>query len=399
MAGRLGCLDNIQVFVTDQCTSPRLCELTNIIEVTFNRRLDEVSEAVVAMAISDPECCVCLKDIEPWCHMVHIVRNGEIVWQGPVVRITYGFEGVQIEARDILAFLEITVPKAVLNTTALFPNGTEITDLGELVLQTAFVDRNPCFIANIIKTDVDDRPTMFSQTAIEPEDGFEAYTGTMLDWFTVLAENGMDYTAIGMNIILSVENAQHNPIGTLRDEHIMGEVQLVKDGFLQANRVFVRYEGDTEASVCAANCAAGANRPTPCESCTATGDVQPCFSTPCPAIAEGEFYCYGPVERLFDNGAVGNFTTAQQTAQIYVDFASIAPRTLNLESGSRLSQDTPWEFNDMIPGSLVKVALNNLCFDTFESYILQEVNYTLSADGDEEITVSMGAINSITGSQ
>lgn len=400
---RLGCLDDLQIFVTDKCNAPRICQLTNIISVAWNRKLDDISEAAIVVGLSDPECCECMADIEPWCHMIHIIRNGVIVWQGPVVRITYGFNQVTIEARDILAFLQVSVPQGSLTV-----GPKEITDIAIDVLNVGFADRDDCFMGNVIQTDITQgsRPTLFANTYISPDNGFSAFDGSVFDWLQILAENGLDYTALGLTLILSVEDAALQPIGVLTDEHILGEIEVSKDGYLMSNRVWVRYQGDDSADDatdangntipgCRSNCTAGNNGVT-CLTCNETGNVQPCFNVPCPAFREAtEQFCYGPIDRLFNNGEVGNLVTAEQTADAYVRAGSLAARTIEFPSGTKLSPDTPWGINDMIPGQRVDVAFTELCLNTFQSFRLLEVSYELDADSDEVISVSMGPMNAV----
>lgn len=406
MSERLGCLSDLQVFVTDQCSAPRICEITDIVSVQWNRKLDDVSEAQIELALSDPECCACLSDIEPWCHMLHIIRNGEIVWQGPITIITYGYEKVLIQARDILEFLKVTIPKGTFNTlTDTDPNtGAEITDLAKQIIELGFVDRKPCFIGNIVRTDLtvvdgkNQRPTLFSDTALSPDNGFNAFQGTIFDWLQILAENGLDYTVLGLTIVLSVENAALKPIGNLTDEHVIGEIEVSKNGYQMANRIYVRYTGDDNDTTCANQCDAYNDSISgPCPACTLNGNVQPCYTKPCPALAEDlnsiNNTCYGPIERLLDNSEVGKLATAQQTANAYVRFGNIAPRTVNFPGGTKLGPDTPWGINDMIPGQRVNAVFTGLCLDTFQAYILQELQYSLDAGGDEEISVTLGPLN------
>lgn len=466
--GRLGCLDSIEAIVTDQCGSPRLCLLTNLASVEFNRILDEVSECRVTLAVSTGvsstrPCCECIGDIEPWCHELHIIRNGEEVWVGPITRIVYGYEQTVIEARDMVAWTQVRVPINILDNTranttidvgsngvdvstftgagTLFvgdasnlassgsvsvtigtatvvlsysgksgntltgvnsngstgvlttgnavsgtSNGDEITDLAVDVLEVAFNEHDPCVFDYIVQTDLDFRPTLFSETLISTENGFTASEGTVFDWLEILADNGLDYTTLGRSIILSIQDVNQAILGTLTDEHILGEIEVAKDGYAMVTRAYVRFEQDTDGTICAAQ-----NPSIP--------------FVPCPALSESEdlrseagdktSVCYGPIERLFDDASAFNYNTAKQTADAYIRDASIAPRTVDFPSGTRLSPDTPWEFNDMIPGQKVLVTFNKLCLDVHQEFKILEIRYTLSEGGDEEISLALGAINQL----
>lgn len=426
--GRLGCLDSIEAIVTGQCATNRICALTNITSVSWNRILDEISEAVVeipiATGIGQNPCCECLGDIEPWCHELAILRNGEIVWQGPIIKITYGFEKVVIEARDVLAWLTVRIPQGVLDnsltttsvaaasngvdittfkgasTDVLFvgdtskfatpgldttgkilpitftvnlngtatpadnraftyqgisgnsltgvkltagtgtlqvgdqitapSNGTEITDLAVDLFEGAFSEHDPCVLDFIMQTDVDCRPTLFANTVVSPETGFPAFEGSYFEWLEALSGIGLDYTVIGRRVLLGVGVGDFcglPKLGTLTEDHIMGEIQVAKDGFNMGNRFFVRYQDDDDAAQCAAN---NPEIPAP----------------PCPALSESDdidSVCYGPIERLNSEGVPFNYTTAKQAADGYVNAGRYAPRTVDMEQGTALSPDTPWQ--------------------------------------------------------
>lgn len=399
---RLGCLDSIDVYVTDQCGSPRICSLTNVQDVSFNRVLDDISEAIVTVAVgsgvsTSKPCCDCLDLIEPWCHELQIIRNGELVWTGPIIAVTYGYEKVAIEARDVVAWTQVRIPIGKLdNVTAkdasgniLYPNGQEITDIAMDVLETAFNEHDPCVLDYVVQTDLNNRPTLFANTKVSPENGFSAFEGTVFDWLELLADNGLDYTTIGRSIVLSVENVNQAQLGTLRDEHILGEVEVTKDGYSMATRIWTRFEQDDNADQCEAQ----------------NPDLD---SIPCPALSEAAnirnsvnerkgAVCYGPIERLFDDSAPFDYTTAKQTGDAYIRDGSVAPRLVNFPSGTRLSPDTPWGINDMVPGQKIFTSLSGLCLEVHQPFKILEMTYSLSSGGDEEISISLGAFNILSG--
>lgn len=104
----LGCSTHT-AFIQGKCNRARLCELTDASEITYNRKLDDISTATVVIPITgndDSACCECLGDVEPWCHQLTIVREGDgVVWTGPIQKVNYGRNEVVIEASDKLAWL------------------------------------------------------------------------------------------------------------------------------------------------------------------------------------------------------------------------------------------------------------------------------------------------------
>lgn len=130
--GTLGCSQHV-AYIQDKCGGPRLCELSDISSLQYDRRLDDISQAFVEIPISgdaDIACCTCLGQVEPWCHVLTIVREGDgVVWTGPVQKVTYSRDKVRIDASDKLAWLKkrvISIPfgdkgrafdDAILNST------------------------------------------------------------------------------------------------------------------------------------------------------------------------------------------------------------------------------------------------------------------------------------------
>lgn len=382
-SGRLGCAENTTAFVTFKCGAPRTCTLTNAANITWNRALDKISEAQIVIPIAigagrvNP-CCDCLADMEPWCCELHIERDGVLVWSGPIVEIDYGYTQVTVHAQDYIGWLAQRVPLFPL-VTATSP-AMEITDFAVSVLDGAFAEDDPCVLRNIYQTDIVNkgRPTYLGPIQLDPSQ-FPAYEGTYFEWLQHLSDLGLDFVAIGRRIILSVDAVNLPIVGTLTDEDILGEISVKKDGFLMVNRAYVRYKDDDTQAQCIANAKAG-------KVVAAT--------VPCPAIVDGPKYCYGPIEKIYRDSAAFNINTAKQIGQLYVNAGSIAPRTIEFPSGSKLSPNAPFDINQLIPGSRIKVAFSGLCLEVFRDFKLLEVGFNLQEGGDEEITVSLGPLNS-----
>lgn len=391
-SNRLGCGSDIQAFVTGQCGTPTVCALGNITSLTWNRILDDVSACQVEVPVAigsggTNPCCRCLADVEPWCHELHVYRNGVETWTGPIIKVTYGFTRILIEAHDMLAWTQVRIPETLLDYTTEGkatggPGPSELTDIAKEVLISAFADGDPCVMDYVYQGDLQfaaNRPTIFNETAIK----MDAFAGTEYDRLTDLVNIGLNFTVLGRRIILTVDDPKNNTlvVGTLSDQHIMGEVDVSKDGTLAANRVFARYDGDDNADTCAANC-------TSTTICT----------VPCPALVEGTQYCYGPIEILRDDSVAFDLNTATQVAQKYVDAGSIVPRTMEFPGGSKLSPDAPFDINDLIPGNKMRVTLTNLCFPVSQEFKIQEVTYQTDASGEEAVGLTLANFNTITGS-
>lgn len=355
--GRLGCGQN-EAYVTWKCGTPRFCPLPTSSELTWGRRLNDISEAQIVIPLSgaaDETCCDCLGDLEPWCHELHVARDGEDVWLGPITEITYEFDKVTIRALDLLGWATVRVSEVPIDYTVATGAGpADWTVIGEAILDVAFAEDDPCILPYVSA----------SLTGYVGEQKFPAYTDSAFDQLDALASTGLEYTAVGRTIILASANTPTTPIATLLDEHILGAVQLTKNGLLQADRWFVHFDKDTEAI------------------------------PPGPGVAEAaNQYCYGLLERIRSTDtALANVESADIVAEVYVAASAIAPRLLEVPDGSQLSPEAPWEISAMIPGVRVDVGVTRLCVDATQSFVLTGINVRQTKTG-EEVTITLGPLD------
>lgn len=348
---RLGC-GVVDVFVTARCGEGVTCVLDGVTTVAYDRRLDDVSEARVIIDLGgdvQATCCACLPDVEPWCHELHIWRDGEEAWVGPIQEITYSYSQIEIKAKDSLAWLGVRIPPIDIDFTV---STTDVVDIADFVIDTAFAEEAPtCELDNVYE----------ELSGIETLWFTEAFQQTALEILRDLADAGLNYTTLGRTIVLTGDTTPLTPLVLLNDEHIIGNVQITKDGTLQGNRWFVHFDGDG--------------------------------GTPASGEAS-DFFCYGPIERLRDGDGLTNGVDAGQVADIYAAAAAITPRIMEVPAGSQLAPDTPWNFQDMVPGARVDVAIVKTCFQLTQSFRLErvEVQYT---DSGEQVNITLTPIDSV----
>lgn len=348
--GRLGCGEPT-VFITYRCSNGVLCVLENVGSLHYERRLDDISEADVTIPLggdANSTCCECLDSVEPWCHELHIWRDGEEVWVGPITEINYSYDEVNIKAKDPLGFLLKRIQ--IANFTYVGPP-TDVVTIGEAVIQAAFSE-------DTVTCEVDNIYTQLSGSLVNIF--LERYTGTYYDALTRLGDIGLDFTTLGRTIVLVGDEVPFIPLVILNDEHIMGGVVITKDGMLQENRAFVHYDGDLGV---------------------------PAVSTPDP-----DFFCYGPIEELHSGDGLVELTSSQQVANAFVNAASIAPRFINLPPGSQLSPDTPWTFDKMVCGARVDVAITKTCFQLTQSFRLSAIDVDYDAANGERIGITLSPV-------
>lgn len=354
--GRLGC-GTAGAFITGKCGFPTVCSLENITDVEWDRRLDAVSEATVKIGLSgglDGACCECLNELEPWCHELHITRNGVEQWCGPITKVVYTYNEVIISAVDMIGWLGVKIPAA----DSTFAVATNLTDIAygtaNSIFNVAMIEEDPCYLL----------PAYFSAfaNAITGLRTYKAFGATSLDYLNDLAHSGLNYTTLGRRVVLSGEITQLTPLIILRDEHILGEVEIVKDGTLAGNRYYVHYKNDL--------------------------GIPSVYTHP-------TSYCYGKIEKMLTNDTITTGANATTMAQAYANATFVAPRTLEIPAGSKLNPDTPWTIQDMVCGARVDVQISGLCFKIQQSFTLSAMKLVETASEGEQILITLVPINSV----
>ena len=356
-SGRLGCGTG-GAFITGQCGFPTVCVLDNITRLHWERALDEVSNAEIIIGLGGDEnspCCECLSEIEPWCHELHITRNGIEEWVGPITQVIYSFNQVRITAVDMIGWLDVKIPAVESNFTDMDYDLTDIAfGFSDSILNVALSESNACIL-----DDVQSYPNNISGKR-----KYIAFGATSLEYLNDLAQSGLNYTTLGRSIILSGEIDQLVPLTILRDEHILGEIEVTKNGLQQGNRWYVHYDGD--------------------------GGIPAVYSTSSP-----DTFCYGRVERMRTEDTLQTAADAQVVGGLYAEASKIAPRMIEVPEGSKLSPETPWTLSQMVCGARVDVQLSKLCFPVEQSFILSAMEVDETAEDGEEIKITLTPINSV----
>lgn len=351
----LGCGLN-RAYVTGQCGGPRICSLENASEISWDRRLDDVSEAHVVIPIGgDPTtaCCECLGDVEPWCHELQIVREDEVVWLGPITKVTYGFTEVEIFAKDVAWWLSVRTPEIA---TPVDPNEVlNLSEIAQQILDVAFAEEDQaCILQSVVRSE-----STLSGSRDYPGLSTDVLANS-LDYWLNLAETGLDFTVVNRSIIFGDALLPTMAVSTLTDSLIMGDVRFSKDGNLAANRWFVKWKSGVEQ-------------------------------------ADSAHECYGLIERNKTFEEINDATSAQETAQAYIDATRIVPRILEFPDNTQISPDAPFSIMQLIPGVRFDVALTGLCTEVFASFRLTNMSVTQTGTEDEKVAISLSPVSLGTG--
>lgn len=120
------CIEKHTVYVFDRGGSTRIAQLLDISQLVWTRDRDGVSEAT--LRIQGSACSAqadTLAGIEPKRHELVVFRGNDRVWEGPVWRVGWHSDWVEVTAHDIFEYIRATPLSRAWDNT--YPNITEVT--------------------------------------------------------------------------------------------------------------------------------------------------------------------------------------------------------------------------------------------------------------------------------
>lgn len=357
----LGCAERYTATIEWMATTTnprprsRLVQIANPVSVSWERRLDEPSEATVFVPRTslDPDCCRKLGLVRPFQFEMSVWRDDDLVWQGPVYDVTFSKDGVNIVARDMLQWLEFRWNHATWNWTGA-PEDLGYASWYLIRDAVLLPDADPLLFSYVTYE------TIGVTTELSPTSQGEIDTLPQLrEW----ASSGMDITTLGRAIIIKRERDAdeyvNDPVRLADRDFLNGNVQIRLPGADMATRVGV--EGNGTAALFPFPSAGNAN--------------------------------YGLVERKFKSESITVFADAlsQAKARIGVMFPDRAEFVV-VPDDSRLMPDAPVTLDRLLCGERIDIYVQNFCRDLTRSMKLVRVSGIWTAEAGESIGISVGPL-------
>lgn len=246
------CIDRHSVYIADRGGMRRVGQLVDVSQITWDRRRDETSEAqVIVQGDACSRQASLLRDIEPKRSELVIYRDNERVWEGPVNRVGWHADWVEIVARDVTDYL-FHRPLSIAWDNS-YPDVTEVTTrMGEII---EYELTNPfTFLADDGVTpvqfpaweDIDPPANIVDHVVIHhfPNEArtsasttpFQMTVGEHLDNFA--RSGGIDYTTVGRSIHVWDVSRSIGQGRTLTEADFFGEVIVTAYGSDFASAAF-----------------------------------------------------------------------------------------------------------------------------------------------------------------
>lgn len=179
----------------------KIGELDPLTRVKWERVRDDVSSGSVWIGTPGRECAAALALAEAGRHELVIFRGNERVWEGPISRIAYQGQAVEIEAKDIMFYASRTIIHGEYDSR--YPNNGLVLDRLDRIM-TAELARKEALDppANILPH----VQLIYASDGVS-DAGTAAhtlpFTLTLFDHIdTFAARGGIDYTVLGRSLIL-----------------------------------------------------------------------------------------------------------------------------------------------------------------------------------------------------
>jgi len=362
-----------EVMLADRGGGTYIGRITNVTRIKWGRIRDDISAATITVHQPNPKCADLLKNAKTVRNEVVILRNGVRVWEGPIIRLEYGVEAVEIDCRDVLWYasrraLETHIQWNMVHTVN--PDGTyHFTGVDAIqallpVLQGAYGDglTDP-YGFNV---------GQFLTPIAGPEDPasrreFPAFSRTIWEVLDALAEDGgVDYVVTGRRIMWWDVHLRPMILNRMTDEDFLGSMLVSEYGSQLATR---RHRTDTAGLVTSATADASW--------ITYYGPIDDVQSVP----EESQSTAVPASEPSTASPA----TAEPPTPPVLTVPAPVAAR---LPANTRLDPCVDLDINELIPGLWVPI-YSTKTIRPLETWMkLQEVSVTVE-NGDDVVNVTL----------
>lgn len=357
--GPLGCGTH-RVFIYAKGGQQRIGEILPMTQVQWGRKRDDISNAIIITNGFGADCCQLLASLRTMYHELVIFRDGVRVWEGPITRISYMKDSVEIEARDVMQYVYRRILKQSYNDA--YPNVRSVVWRSKKIIIDALARDDPNVLAFLTTIEFPD-----DATQSRARDAYGSTAWEEVDSMAKIA--GLDYTVVGRRILLW---DTHRPVGRL---------PAVSDGDFTDSPVITEY---------------GMNLST----LSAVTDNQGSYGQ----FGIGKDPYYGWVETLASSfsetaaTSTGETATASAVAALKDALTSQAKRNyagnypspvvVRIPDNSALSPNVNIEINQLVPGVWIPLRSDTTCRTITQIQKLDSIQVVETATG-EQVTVVM----------
>lgn len=348
--------------------------MDQLADVTWSRTLNDVSEATVTLAeLCGPDVLGEggeMEDLHPWVHELTIYRDGDLVWQGPVIEVRGLADAVIIRAVDVFEWLD-----QLANTFRISYYGDEADPRGRRAGTILYIAYNhirlnlnesslsvppdyPGIMDYLTTRDVVGAPVISVEKDGSTDTGvWTEYLGTILREWT---KRGLNWTTVGRRLVLQyAPDRTVLPTARLSFDDFNNNMEIIRDGAQVATYALATTKRENNVS----------------EGTTVgTGRVGT---------------AYGRIDRIV-NINDENVSDAELLEAAREELRGRYPAPLEIVAGrgsSELSPEAPITIDELVPGTRVDVE-GDFRFRVSAGFTVTDVEVSWSS-GRESVSVGL----------
>jgi hypothetical protein len=345
--------ENHTAYIYDRGASQRVLQVDPLTSVQWERLRDDISSATVRIANPGADCLEAMTKVHPHRHELVIFRGKERVWEGPITRMAWHNDYIEIEAKDVFHYAYRTIMRAAYKNS--YPNivttiQRAINVLGELSRKEAL---DPPI--NVLPYVTAYTATGDSQTSKSTV----PYEATVFDDIDAMAwRSGLDYTVVGRRILLFDTHTVWYTTPAVTEQDFLSEIVVTQYGMEHATYAAVTSSEGVWA---------------------ATGGVDPYY---------GEW-------EILDSAYNEDGTTAPTQAALLsqavrnLDGRNPVPLHVRVPDGSQLNPSGTLRMEHLIPGVRIPLRATLLTLKVEQMQKLDKVVVTESGTEGEKIAVTL----------
>lgn len=386
----LGC-GHHRVFIYDRGGQVLRGEIKPLANVQWGRKRDDIANCLVTTNGFDQDCCELLGALQSWVHEIVIFRDGERVFEGPITRITYTSTDVEVEAKDVMAYLYRRVMRQGYNDAyrridltpktppkpvgvpgggpyTIIGSGTVVSRALQITLN-ALAYRDPNVLQYVTAIQYPDDAT---ENRIVPDYSQSAWE--QID--DLAATAGLDYTTIGRRILYWDTHRTVGRLPEMRDEDFSDPVIVTEYG-MQLSNWFAVTDGNGVAGIAypaGLNSSNWADLYGPVEMVTSAYGESEASTETTGALTPSE-----------KDAMVQSFT---QQAQRGISHRWTTPVVVRVPDNSTLNPQVNLGINQLVPGVWIPLRAERTCRKLAQWQKLDEVSVE-ETEGQEFVRVTM----------
>lgn len=213
---------SFQFVIADRGGRDRLGVLDGMLSATIRRARDDIGTVTMRVSPRSGECSDLLAGLHTVRNELVVYRNGVRVWEGPITRVAYYPDRVELDASDIMWYLSRTALRFGIDFTGSSVNAVDA--VYDLVLKHFPPAGDPFNIGPYVTkiNSSDDARTAAN---------YPAYSTTLFEVVDKYAEDGgIDYVVNGRRLIILDTHCRAHELHRLTSEDFTSDLGVVEYG-------------------------------------------------------------------------------------------------------------------------------------------------------------------------